>query len=321
VTSDTIDRADTLAVQSVRSRPGGSAGRRGGVSATTRRSTRRRTLTGVLLLVPAIVAVLGLAIVPILIVARNSFAESNVYGGITGGFTLDNYAQLMDPVYGKVLVYSLGMAVLNTVICLVVGYIVSYYIVSRPPQRQSLLLLLIIVPFWIDFLVRTFAWISVLGRGGPVYGLLDLLGVNTSQLSLVPSQGAVVMGLLYAFLPTAIFPIYASMRAIDPSAKEAAADLGCGWWQTHFRVLVPLSSTGIIAAAMLTFIPTLGVFVIPVLLGGGKQQLVGNLIVTLYTEFRNQPMGAAVSMVLLVLMLVAMAVAGLIARRGRKKVA
>lgn len=307
MTSDTIDRADTIG--------------RADPIAAPRRSTRRRSLTGVLLLVPAILAVLGLAIVPILIVARNSFAESNVYGGITGGFTFDNYAQLLDPVYGKVLAYSLGMAVLNTVICLVVGYIVSYYIVSRPPQRQSLLLLLIIVPFWIDFLVRTFAWISVLGRGGPVYGLLDLLGVDTSQLSLVPSQGAVVMGLLYAFLPTAIFPIYASMRAIDPSVKEAAADLGCGWWQTHFRVLMPLSSTGIIAAAMLTFIPTLGVFVIPVLLGGGKQQLVGNLIVTLYTEFRNQPMGAAVSMVLLVLMLLAMAVAGLIARRGRKKVA
>ncbi|WP_235493527.1 ABC transporter permease [Leifsonia sp. Leaf336] len=321
MTSDTIDRADTMAVQGVGSHSGGTKRARGAASATTRRSTRRRTLTGVLLLVPAILAVLGLAIVPILIVARNSFAESNVYGGITGGFTLDNYAQLLDPVYGKVFAYSLGMAVLNTVICLVVGYIVSYYIVSRPPHRQSMLLLLIIVPFWIDFLVRTFAWISVLGRGGPVYGLLDLLGVNTSQLSLVPSQGAVVMGLLYAFLPTAIFPIYASMRAIDPSVKEAAADLGCGWWQTHFRVLMPLSSTGIIAAAMLTFIPTLGVFVIPVLLGGGKQQLVGNLIVTLYTEFRNQPMGAAVSMVLLVLMLLAMAAAGLIARRGRKKVA
>jgi spermidine/putrescine transport system permease protein len=266
-------------------------------------------------------AVLGLAIIPIAIVARNSFAESNVYGGITGGFTLDNYAQLIDPAYGKVLAYSLGMAAINTIVCLMVGYIVSYYIVSRPPRRQGLLLLLIIVPFWTDFLVRTFAWISVLGRGGPVYGVLSLLGVNTASMSLVPSQGAVVMGLLYAFLPTAIFPIYASMRAIDPSVKEAAADLGCGWWQTHFRVIIPLSGTGLIAAAMLTFVPTLGVFVIPVLLGGGKDQLVGNLIVTQYTEFRNQPMGAAVAMVLLALMLAAMAVAGIIARRARKKVA
>lgn len=285
------------------------------------RGSGRRTATGLLLLAPAIVAVLGLAIIPIVIVARNSFAESNLYGGITGGFTWANYAQLVDPAYAKVLGYSLGMAAINTVVCLVIGYIVSYYIVSRPPQRQSLLLLLIIVPFWTDFLVRTFAWISVLGRGGPVYGMLGALSVDTGSLSLIPSQGAVVMGLLYAFLPTAIFPIYASMRAIDPSVKEAAADLGCGWWQTHLRVLIPLSSTGIVAAAMLTFVPTLGVFVIPVLLGGGKDQLVGNLIVTLYTEFRNQPMGAAVSMVLLVLMLLAMVVAGLIARRGRKKVA
>ncbi len=306
MTTDTLVRSEP--------RPAPRTRRRG-------RAARGRTVAGLLLLAPAIVAVLGLAIVPILIVARNSVAQSDVYGGITGGFTLENYGHLFDPVYAKVLGYSLGMAALNTVVCLVVGYIVSYYIVSRPPQRQALLLLLVIVPFWTDFLVRTFAWITLLGRGGPLYGLLEALGVDDSQLTLIPSQGAVVMGLLYAFLPTAIFPIYASMRAIDPSVKEAAADLGCGWWQTHFRVLVPLSSTGIVAAAMLTFIPTLGVFVIPVLLGGGKEQLVGNLIVTLYTEFRNQPMGAAVSMVLLVLMLLAMAVAGLIARRGRRRAA
>lgn len=319
MSTDTIVRADpdTPAPPA----DSGSGIRRGPFRARAPRGSGRRTATGLVLLAPAIIAVLGLAIIPIIIVARNSFAESNVYGGITGGFTFDNYAQLFDPSYGKVLGYSLGMAAINTVVCLVVGYIVSYYIVSRPPQRQSLLLLLIIVPFWTDFLVRTFAWISVLGRGGPVYGLLSALGVDTADLSLIPSQGAVLMGLLYAFLPTAIFPIYASMRAIDPSVKEAAADLGCGWWQTHFRVLIPLSGVGIVAAAMLTFVPTLGVFVIPVLLGGGKDQLVGNLIVTLYTEFRNQPMGAAVSMALLALMLLAMAVAGLIARRGRKKVA
>lgn len=318
MTTDSIVRAEPDAA--VPPAPAARSSRSGSRSGRPRGSGRR-TATGLLLLAPAIAAVLGLAIVPILIVARNSFAQSNVYGGITGGFTFDNYAQLFAPAYGKVLGYSLGMAAVTTVVCLVVGYIVSYYIVSRPPQRQSLLLLLIIVPFWTDFLVRTFAWIAVLGRGGPVYGVLGALGVDTSDLSLIPSQGAVVMGLLYAFLPTAIFPIYASMRAIDPSVKEAAADLGCGWWQTHFRVLIPLSGTGIVAAAMLTFVPTLGVFVIPVLLGGGKDQLVGNLIVTLYTEFRNQPMGAAVSMVLLALMLVAMAVAGIIARRGRKKVA
>ncbi len=137
--------------------------------------------------------------------------------------------------------------------------------------------------------------------------IANLLGIDAS--SLVPSQFAVIMSLLYAFLPVAVFPIYASMRAIDPSLREAAADLGAGWWQTHRRVYIPLSASGIGSSVMLTFVPTLGVFVIPVLLGGGKKDpLVGNLIVTLFTEFRNEPLGAAMSMVVLVLMLLSVAV-------------
>lgn len=275
-----------------------------------RRTERKQTLTAWLLLAPGAIFVLALAVVPLLLIARNSVAEADVFGGVTGGFTLEHYAQLGDPVYAKTLGFSLGMAALNTLVCLVVGYIVSYYIVSQPAHRQPLLLLLIIVPFWTDFLVRTFAWITLLGSGGPVIALLAVLGFEAG--SIVPSQTAVVFALLYAFLPTAIFPIYAAMRGIDPSLREAAADLGCGWWRTHAKIIAPLSSTGIIAAALLTFVPTLGVFVIPVLLGGGKELLVGNLIVTLYTEFRNQPMGAALSMVVLLLMLVSIAVAGLL---------
>lgn len=132
---------------------------------------------------------------------------------------------------------------------------------------------------------------------------------------MIPSNVAVILGLLYAFLPTAIFPIYASMRSIDPSMKEAATDLGCSWWGVHRRIIMPLSAPGILGAATLTFIPTMGVFVIPVLLGGGKDPLVGNLIVTLYTEFRNQPMGAAASMVLLLLMLISMGLIGLLMKK------
>lgn len=274
------------------------------------RADRKQSLMAWLMLAPGALVVLGLAVVPLLLIARNSVALSDVYGGVTGGFTLDHYAELADPVYAKTLGYSLGMAALNTVVCLVVGYIVSYYIVSQPAKRQPLLLLLIIVPFWTDFLVRTFAWITLLGSGGPVIALLAVLGIEAG--SIVPSQTAVVFALLYAFLPTAVFPIYASMRGIDPSLREAAADLGCGWWGTHAKVIAPLSATGIVAAALLTFVPTLGVFVIPVLLGGGKELLVGNLIVTLYTEFRNQPMGAALSMLVLVLMIASIIVAGLL---------
>ncbi|WP_111720898.1 ABC transporter permease [Homoserinimonas sp. OAct 916] len=269
-----------------------------------------------LLLTPGLLSVLLLAVWPMVLVGRNSFATSDQYGAVTGGFTFESYLALFDPVYAKTMGYSLGIAAINTVLCLIIGYIVSNYIVAQSPQRQSLLLLLLIVPFWTDFLVRTFAWITLLGNGGPILWFAHLLGIPLDPL--VPSQTAVMLALIYAFLPTAVFPIYASMRGIDPSLKEAATDLGCGWWQTHARVIAPLSTPGIIGAALLTFVPTLGVFVIPVLLGGGKELLVGNLIVTLYTEFRNQPMGAALSMVLLVLMLLSIAIGALLLKARKR---
>ncbi len=270
-----------------------------------------------LLLIPGIASVVLLGILPLFIVARNSFAVADNYGGITDGLTLDNYAKLLDPVYSKTLLYSLGLGLLNTAVCLVIGYITSYYIVSRPAGKQGFLLLLVIIPFWTDFLVRTFAWITILGSGGPIAGVLGIFGI--AGFSLIPSNVAVVLGLLYSFLPTAIFPIYASMRSIDGSLKEAATDLGCGWWGVQRRVILPLTRPGLLGAALLTFIPTMGVFVIPVLLGGGKDPLVGNLIVTLYTEFRNQPMGAAASMLLLILMLISMVLVGLLLQRSATK--
>ncbi|MFJ6569437.1 ABC transporter permease [Streptomyces sp. NPDC091292] len=279
---------------------------------------RERAVTFALL-APAGVTVVALVLVPLVLVVRNSFATPDAYGGIQGGFTLANYGDLFDPVYLKVFGYSLGMAALNTVVCLALGYVVSYYLAGRPPRRQGLLLLLIIVPFWTDFLVRTFAWINLLSPGGPVNALTDAVGLTSGPTQWIPSQGASFVGLVYAFLPTAIFPIYATLRGVDPALGEAARDLGCGWWRVHTKVLLPMVRPGLLAAALLTFIPTLGVFVIPVLLGGGKNQLVGNLIVTLYTEFRNQPMGAAASVVLLVLMIVSVAVLGSAARRLRRK--
>ena len=283
----------------------------------TRRKPRNQNAYALLLLAPGLATVLVLAVWPMILVARNSVAESDVFGAVTGGFTLEPYLSLADPVYFKTMGYSLGVAAINTALCLVIGYIVANYIVAQSPQRQPLLLLLLIVPFWTDFLVRTFAWITLLGNGGPILSFAHLLGIPLGTL--VPSQTAVMLALVYAFLPTAVFPIYASMRGIDPALKEAATDLGCGWWQTHARIVVPLSTPGIIGAALLTFVPTLGVFVIPVLLGGGKQLLVGNLIVTLYTEFRNQPMGAALSMILLILMILSIAIGALVLKGTKRR--
>lgn len=281
-----------------------------------RRKSRGKNFYALLLLTPGVVSVLLLAVWPMMLVARNSVAKSDVYGAVTGGFTFESYVALADPAYVKTMSYSLGIAGINALLCLIIGYIVSNYIVAQSPQRQSLLLLLLIVPFWTDFLVRTFAWITLLGNGGPILGIARIFGITLDPL--VPSQTAVMFSLVYAFLPIAVFPIYASMRGIDPALKEAATDLGCGWWQTHARVVAPLSAPGIIGAALLTFIPTLGVFVIPVLLGGGKELLVGNVIVTLYTEFRNQPMGAALSIILLTLMLVSIGIGALLLKMRKR---
>ena len=275
--------------------------------AATRRSRPGQVMAWALL-APGALLIFALAIVPLGLIARNSFANADGYGGVRGGFTLEQYAHLADPVYAKTIAYSLGIAAVNTILCVVVGYLVSYYVVALPAARQPLVLLALVIPFWTDFLVRTFAWMTLLGSGGPVIGAMHMIGLDGPD-TLVPSQAAVLLALLYAFLPTAVFPIYASMRGIDPALREAAADLGCGWWRTHLKVIAPLSGTGIAGAVLLTFVPTLGVFVIPVLLGGGKELLVGNLIVTLYTEFRNQPMGAAMSMIVLALMLLSLALA------------
>lgn len=283
----------------------------------TRPQSRGNAWQGYLLVAPAVAVIVFLVVVPTFIIARESVATPDVLGGTRGGFTLDNYAALLDPVYLKTIGYSLGMASANAVVCLIVGYVVATWIAGAKAERQPLLLLLVIIPFWTDFLVRTFAWINILGSGGIVVGLLRAIGFDAE--SFVPSQGAVVLSLLYAFLPVAVFPIYASLRSIDPSLPEAATDLGCSWWETQRRVVLPLAAPGIAAALMLTFVPTLGVFVIPVLLGGGLDPLVGNLIVTLFTEFRNQALGSALSMVVLFLMFASVAVAVITMRIAASK--
>jgi spermidine/putrescine transport system permease protein len=281
-----------------------------------RGTARRADWYAYALLAPGALTVVLLAIVPILFVFRNSFAFSDPYGAVIGGFTLDNYQSLLNPQYAKTIVQSLQLASVTTAICLALGYIISNYIVSKSASRQSILLLLLIIPFWTDFLVRMYAIMALLGNGGPIRSSLSLIGIETGTL--LPSHAAVMFGLVYAFLPTAVFPIYAAMRSIDQSVREAASDLGCGWWRTHLRIIGPLSMPGIASSFMLTFIPSLGVFVIPVLLGGGKDLLVGNLIVTLYTEFRNQPVGAALSMLVMFLMLFFGAI-GLIGLRLRNR--
>jgi spermidine/putrescine transport system permease protein len=271
-----------------------------------RRALGRGAVT-YLLAAPAALVLLGLLLVPLLIVLRYAFAGTDFYGTPTGDFTLDQFKALLEPIYLPTVVRSLGLAAITTALSLLVGYPVAYFIAFKGARYRGILLLLVIIPFWTNFLVRISAWIMIMGRSGVINSLLTALGIIDRPIDMIPSLGAELVGMVYAFLPAAVFPIYAALASIDRSLVEAAEDLGCNRLATHRRVTIPLASTGIWAAGLFVFIPCLGVFVIPVLLGGGKDLLLGNLIVTLALEFRNIPFASAVAIVALVFVTIGLA--------------
>lgn len=264
-----------------------------------RRERREQLQTG-LMLTPSVL-LLGLFILlPLCVVFAYSFALRDPYGAVLPGFTLDNYRELVQGVYLRVLMNSFTLAAWTTALCLLIGYPVAYFIAFKAGRAAPALLLLLLIPFWINFLIRISAWVVLLGRGGLINKALVFSGVIDEPIGMLGTVGATLVGMVYAFLPLAVFPIYAALTPIDRRLMEAGADLGAGPAETFARVTLPLSLPGVLAAALFVFVPSMGVFAIPVLLGGGKDIILGNLIVQLFLEFRNIPVGAAVSILLLV---------------------
>jgi len=278
-------------------------------------SARLRRWSTALLVGPTVAVLVAFVLIPFLYVVRVSLATQGPYGSIGGGWTADNYAQFVDYTYLKILIYSVSLAAQNTVLCLFFGYTVAFFLAFRAGRAAPMLIFLLVLPFWASFLVRMSAWMTLLSPQGIVDTALHKSLLFTGPLQLFPSQGAVLVGLVYSFLPIAVFPLYASLRSIDVSLIEAARDLGSGPFGVHTKVVIPLARPGIVAATLLTFAPSLGVFVIPVLLGGGKKLILGNLIVSLFLEFRNMPFGAAVSVVFFVIVMIGI-LAGLRIMRG-----
>lgn len=268
---------------------------------------KRRGLGIALLLSPATIIMALFLVLPLLVVIRYSFAGRDPYGAVLFTFTLENYQSLLRPLYVPIVLRSFEIAIVNTVLCLLVAYPVAYFISFRARRFAPLLILLMIIPFWTNFLVRISAWIMLLNHNGLINSALETLSLITEPLKLMNTYGAVMVGLVYGFLPSAVLPIYASLDSIDRSLLEAAQDLGAHPLRTHLRVTIPLSLPGVIAASLFVFVPSLGVYVVPALLGGGKNILIGNLIVMLYLEFRNVPFGSAVAVVLLAVVLVGVA--------------
>ncbi len=215
--------------------------------------TRLRTL----FLSPAALLMLATLVAPSAIIVIYSLLTRGAYGGVERPFTLENYARLVDPLYAIIFLRSLWIAAVATALCLVLGFPLALFI-ARSGKRKNLWLLLVILPFWTSFLIRTYAWMFLLRDTGLINSALLATGLIHDPLPMLYNAGAVILGLVYGFLPFAVLPLYATVERLDPSLLEAAADLGAKPWTALWRVTVPLCAPGIRAAAILVFVPCLG---------------------------------------------------------------
>ena len=278
-------------------------------------------------LTPSYIMVGIFMLVPISIMAVYSFLEPNPYGGVLPEPSVAAYVKIFfeydlednlvfNPGYLNIILRSFQLSIMATVICLIFGFPVAYYITLQPEHRRNIYIYLITIPFWTNLLIRTFAWIIILGRGGLIETPLLKLGIIEDSLKMMYTDGAIAIGLTYSYLPLMVLPIYASLEKLDFRLLEAASDLYASRWQVMTKVVIPLCKPGIIAGCILVFIPCIGAFIAPNLLGGGKKLMLGSLVQFQFASARNWPFGSAISMLLLSAVVVALVI---YARSAKKK--
>lgn len=280
-----------------------------------------KALQGLLLIAPTLLWMIVLLIIPLILTLVVSFGRRAPDGGVIFTFTLDNYIRLLglqpdclnpfacfDPLYVNILFRSLSLAFNTTVIVILLAYPLAYFIARAPHERRNTFLFLVLVPLWTNFVIRVYAWMMLLRTQGAINGVLGwlagLLGIPFTPLEMLYTPGAVLVGMVYEFLPFMILPIYTSLEKIDPALYEAAADLGANALKTFWRVTLPLSLPGVVAGTILVFVPVMGTFVVSDLLGGKQVILVGNLIQRQFLDARDPTFGSAASLVLMVLTLI-----------------
>jgi len=251
-----------------------------------------------------------------------SFLSRGEYGDIQLPFTLDNYKRLLSPIYGQILIKTLIISISTTVGCLIIGYPFAYFIGRANKKYRGLLLLLVILPFWTNSLVRTYAWIILLRTEGVINTYLMRFGFISNPIQMLYTDGAVLIGMLYIMLPFMVLPIYTSIEKLDMSYIEAANDLGASPYKTFKEITLPLTMPGIVAGCMLVFIPTLGYFFISDLMGGSKTMLISNLIKNQFLTSRDWPFGSAIAVIVIILMLIAIGLyfKGTIPKKGTEEV-
>jgi spermidine/putrescine transport system permease protein len=260
-------------------------------------------MQGLTLMSPSLVYLIIFMILPMILVIILSFLTRGPYGDIVYRVNVENYIRLVDPLYLRILGYSLSTATFTTILTILVGYPLAYYIARVPARQRSTLLFLILVPFWTNFIIRIYAWIMILRTEGFLNSFLINIGIIQVPLNILYTPTAVLIGMVYEFLPFMVLPLYTSLEKVEISQLEAAADLGARPWRAFLRITLPLSVPGMIAGSILVFIPAMGMFVVPDLMGGAKTILIGNMIRNQFLVSRDWPFGAAASMLLLILTL------------------
>jgi spermidine/putrescine transport system permease protein len=270
-------------------------------------TTRQKGVLG-FLLGPGALWLALFFIVPSFLVVVYSFLERQMGGGVVWSFSLEAYIKLFSPTSDALLndfviifLRSLWWALLTTIVCLLVGYPLAFFIVTQPPSHRVTYLFLVMIPFWTNFLVRTYAWKFILNNNGLLNTMLQAL--DLPRVAVINTPTAVLIGLVYGSLPFMVLPLYAAIEKLDFNLVEAAQDLGAGYFRVFTKVIFPLTLPGIAAGCVLVFIPVSGQYIVPTILGGGKVAMLGNLLAQQFGSAGNWPFGAAIAVVFMLLLM------------------
>jgi len=287
-----------------------------------RKLRENKSFQGTVLISPTLLFLVGLLIIPLLLTLVISLGRRAPDGTVIYAFSFDNYVRLsgirtecpdgkpicFDPIYVDILSRSLSLALNTTLVGILMAYPLAYFIARAPARKRNGYLFLILVPMWTNFVIRVYAWMMLLRTQGVINNLLGwlagLVGISFTPLEMLYTQGAVLVGMVYEFLPFMILPIYTSLEKIDLSLYEASADLGANSMRTFLRVTLPLSMPGVVAGTILVFVPVMGTFIVSDLLGGRQIVLIGNLIQNQFLIARDPTFGSAASLVLMTMTLI-----------------
>lgn len=278
-------------------------------------------------LLPAQLLMLLIVVLPIGIVVAVAFSTKGAYGGFEFRFSTDAFVRLLfslgwtdelefNPQYLVIIGRSILLALLTALICMLVSFPVAYVIARQKSRRKTLLIYLVTMPFWVSMIVRIYAWVVILSRGGPLETVLQRLGLDTGAGGFLYTDGAMLLGMVYSYVPLMILPVYAAVEKLDPVLVEASHDLYAARLRTLVRVILPLTRPGLVAGFILVFVPSLGAILEPILLGGGRKMMMGNLIMNQFGIDRNWPFGAAMAVVMMMLIMLVLMVNGLRSARA-----